>query len=71
MRNRHHLWYTRKQYTSGISKKFRGLPCNIILIDAEIHKLLHAHQRPPSKPSAKEMTLFVERHNAGLCSCRP
>ncbi len=69
--NRHHLWYPAKHFRSGVSKKFRELNCNVVVLDVEIHRALHAHGYAPDKPSVVEMRKIIKKHNDGLCRCYP
>jgi len=61
-KTRHHLWFPAKNYKSKLERKFRALPCNIVLLDLDVHLLLHKHQTPPTKPSAEEMTEVIKKH---------
>ena len=67
--NRHHLWYPRASYRTSIERSFRQLPCNIVWLDERIHALIHASQRPPTKPKHDEMVAAIERHANRQCSC--
>lgn len=76
-RNMHHLWFTRKAYTTKLEIDFRTLPCSIVDMNFWTHQIIHevphSHlyglYEPPRKPRAKIMELFVYRHRAKLCAC--
>ena len=68
-RNRHHVWWPRKDYKSEVEKKFRNLPCNILWIDEMAHRLLHIYTEPPRKPKVSDMWQAINLHKKGLCSC--
>lgn len=67
--NRHHLWWPRKEYETSLARKFRNLPCNVVEIDVNVHKEIHAHQKPPLKPSHTRMQEQVDSHKARVCGC--
>ena len=67
MLTKHHCWYPRRDYTTALERKFRNLPCNIVLLEDDIHRLLHEYQEPPRKPSAKEMRQAIEQHRRLPC----
>lgn len=69
MQNRHHIWYPRRDYKTPTERAFRSLPCFIVWLDVEAHKLLHVHQRPPSKPKHDEMVAAIDRHKQQACAC--
>jgi hypothetical protein len=68
-KNRHHIFWPKKDYQSGIERSFRNLPCNVVWIDQYNHNLLHQYTRPPSKPSHHEMCEAINRHRQQTCSC--
>ena len=67
--SRHHLWYPRRSYATPTEKTFRSLQCNIVVIDAEVHRLIHATYEPPIKPTYEEMRVAIERHRHHECGC--
>lgn len=67
--DRHHIWFPRREYTTPLERRFRQLPCNIIRMDAQAHKLLHLNMQPPRKPARDDMLTAIERHDRGLCGC--
>lgn len=67
--SRHHLWWPRREYKSPTQRHFRNLPCMVVEIDVETHKLIHAYNEPPIMPSHTEMTVAIERHKARECEC--
>ena len=69
MKNRHHIWFPRRDYKTDVERKFRNLPCNIVWIDEKIHRLLHQFTEVPKKPSREEMLMYINYHNKGICSC--
>jgi hypothetical protein len=76
-RNLHHLWFTRKAYTTKLEVDFRTLPCSVVdmsywahqIIHEVPHTHLHGLYEPPRKPRVGIMELFVYRHRAKQCSC--
>ena len=67
--NRHHVWWPRKDYKSSLERRFRGLPCQIVVMDIRTHQLLHVYTTPPTKPSRNTMRLTIERHAQKECGC--
>jgi hypothetical protein len=67
----HHLFWPRSLYLEkgGIAWRFRNLPCCKVLIDPDIHKLLHAMQEPPTPPNIPEMKAAIDRHKKQECGC--
>jgi hypothetical protein len=68
-KTKHHLWYPRFEYRGGTEKVFRNLPCNIILLDDRIHRLIHQYSMPPDKPNHNQMAEAINRHKTKQCSC--
>jgi hypothetical protein len=68
-KNRHHIWWPKKDYQSGIEKRFRELPCNVVWIDSIVHTLLHQYTKPPIKPTHHDMCEAINRHRQNVCSC--
>lgn len=66
---KHHLYWPRRDYAAGVEKKFRNLPCNIVLMDELAHRQLHATTRPPKKPKRAKMVADLSAHEAGTCGC--
>lgn len=66
---KHHLYWPRRDYQVGLEKKFRNLPCNVVLMDELKHRQLHATTRPPKKPTRTKMALATAAHDEGRCSC--
>lgn len=69
MRDKHHLFWPRRNYKGKYERRFRNLPCNVVLLDEQIHSLLHTLQRPPGKPTHNEMLEAIHRHENQLCGC--
>lgn len=67
--NRHHLWWPRRDYKTPVERKFRGLPCNIIVMDVRIHQALHIYGTPPTKPNLNFMRESIKRHQNKECGC--
>lgn len=67
--NKHHVWYPRRAYRSGLAKQFRNLPCMVVRMDIEAHNMLHFLQEPPTKPSVSLMKRMIARHKARECGC--
>lgn len=51
----HHLYWPRKRYSDKVSRAFRNLAVNKVVICREAHDDIHASQLPPKKPSRNEM----------------
>jgi len=67
--NRHHLYFPRKNYRTPLERAFRNLPCHIVWLDVEAHRLLHVYSKPPTKPRRQDMELALDRHRHQSCSC--
>ena len=57
----HHLYYPKPNYSEGISKVFRQLPENKVLIPHCVHEDLHYQEEAPVKPSRVEMLRAIAR----------
>lgn len=68
--SRHHLFWPRRDYKTPLQKKFRNLPCNIVLLEIDEHTELHRTTPPPKMPERSAMQLAIERHGRGECKCR-
>jgi hypothetical protein len=58
---RHHIYHPSNDYTSSIERRFRNHPDNIEDLPWCEHKLLHAKNDPPPKPSIEYMAGFLIR----------
>ena len=67
--SRHHLWWCQKNYTTPTERKFRNLPCNVVELDFNTHKLIHLHYEPPNKPTHTDMVVAIQRHRNHECGC--
>lgn len=67
--NKHHLWYPKSAYQTGLERTFRELPCNIVELAVGVHNLLHDCSEPPRKPQTFEMVAAVRKHENHLCPC--
>lgn len=54
---RHHLWWPKCDYKTGLEREFRE--ATSVLIPAWLHTLIHRYHRPPEKPDLKEMEQAV------------
>ena len=79
-RDRHHLYWPRRNYVTGLEKQFRNLPCHVLDMAIVDHRELHATQSAPNKPSREHMQEIVNLHKQNLClicrqedvtDCRP
>lgn len=68
-KNRHHLYWPARDYTSRVDKTFRNLPCNIVVMDEMAHHLFHVCSDPPWKPTRGEMLAAINRHHERRCGC--
>lgn len=69
MRTRHHIAWPAKDYQSKVERKYRSLPCNIVLLDERVHQTLHFLSEPPRKPTPTQMREQIDRHNHKECGC--
>lgn len=67
--SKHHCFWPRRDYTARLERQFRNLPCNIVLLDDFVHRMVHRHSEPPHKPSHEEMVEAIRRHTYGECRC--
>lgn len=65
--DRHHIFWPRRNYTTPLEKAFRNLPCNVIRLPVGEHRLIHATQSAPAKPSHHEIASLVNLHRDGNC----
>lgn len=57
----HHLYYPRRSYQSGVSRDFRELDENKIIMCRAEHNEKHATERPPLKPGLDFMKNAINR----------
>ena len=57
----HHLYYPKPDYQEGLSKVFRELPENKVMLRHCEHEALHYEEEPPIKPSRVEMLEAIAR----------
>ena len=69
MATRHHLVWPKHWYLTETEKMYRQLPCNIVQLGEEVHKLLHTHGFSPRKPPIGEMKEAINRYIDGDCGC--
>jgi hypothetical protein len=67
-KNLHHLAWPRTQY-NGIRKEARLLPCLQVMLDIEVHRVLHDMYNFPKLMKVEDAKLLVERHKARVCAC--
>jgi hypothetical protein len=67
-RNNHHLVWPRASQT-GIRKAVRQLPCLQVLLDVEVHRILHQMYGVPRQMSSDDCNLLLSRHQDRLCAC--
>lgn len=48
--NTHHLYYSKRDYTTPVEREFRELPENKVAMCMSEHDDLHRTERPPLKP---------------------
>lgn len=66
--NLHHMAWPRHDY-NGIRKEARNLPCMKIMLDIEVHRVLHDMYNFPKLMKVDDAKLLVERHSAKVCAC--
>ena len=66
---KHHLFWPKNDYRTETELAFRALPCYHVSIGVEVHRVLHAHSKPPTKPSTHVMNFAIQRHGSRGCGC--
>lgn len=66
--NEHHMAWPRRSY-SGIQKEARQLPCMKVMLDIEVHRVLHDMYNFPRLMKEEDARLLVDRHRARVCAC--
>jgi len=51
--NRHHLFFQKKNYKTGLERRLRNHPAFIIPMDIGIHRGLHQEVKQPLKPDSR------------------
>lgn len=67
-KNLHHLGWPRAQH-SGIQKVARELPCMKVMLDVEVHALLHRLYGVPRIIPVEDAKHLIARHQAEVCGC--
>lgn len=60
--DKHHLWYPKREYKTGLEKRFRNLSCNVINMCMYQHQQLHLTEQPPVKPDIEVMRKVINEH---------
>lgn len=58
-RTKHHLFFPKRAYRTRLERKFRQHPKNIQYLCRRLHDLIHIYEKPPEKPTVKEMREFL------------
>lgn len=66
--NEHHLAWPRHNY-NGIRKEARLLPCMRVMLDIEVHRVLHDMYNFPRLMKIEDAKLLIDRHRAKVCAC--
>lgn len=67
-KNNHHLvWIARAQ--TGLRLQVRNLPCCQVMLDIEVHKVLHKIYLPPKLMTDEDARHLLNRHATGACAC--
>lgn len=66
--NNHHLLWPRRNY-NGVRKQARNLPCMQIMLDAEVHAILHRLYGQPKQLPMDDAVFLLSRHTQKLCAC--
>lgn len=53
MENRHHVFFQRRNYKTGLERRLRNNPAFVIPMDVTVHGDLHANVGIPPKPKAE------------------
>lgn len=67
-RNLHHMLWKASDYR-GSYAQVRNLPCAKVMLDREVHRVLHRLYNYPKRISAEDAALLVHRHRNRLCAC--
>ena len=66
MRNRHHVWFTRREYRTPIERQVRNMGAFIVMVNAVDHQEMHIQVPPPPKPNHEQLHdlyQFMQEHN--------
>ncbi len=69
MRNSHHVFFERKNYTTPIERRVRNLGAFIIRGNAVDHQNMHLYVPPPPKPDGEQLHdlyKFMQEHTYQL-----
>lgn len=66
--NEHHMAWPNKAYR-GIRKEARQLPCLRVMLDIEVHRVLHDMYNFPRLMREEDARLLIDRHRAKVCAC--
>ena len=66
--NNHHLVWPRTQQ-SGIRKIARSLPCLQVMLDIEVHRILHQMYGVPKPMPLEDAQWLIQRHRERVCAC--
>jgi hypothetical protein len=69
MRNRHHVWFTKREYTTPIERQVRNMGAFILDVNAVDHKEMHVYVPPPPKPDHDQfhdLYRFMQEHQYTL-----
>lgn len=67
-RNEHHLLWKAADY-KGSYARVRLLPCCRVMLDREVHRILHKLYDYPKRISPDDADLLVSRHKRRECAC--
>lgn len=69
-KDKHHVVWPRKDYSEGVAKRYRNLPCNVIRnCCRSVHEMIHKLP-PPPRPSVEFMQMKIKEHKKGRCRCK-
>ena len=67
-KNLHHLAWPKRDY-NGIRKEARALPCLQVMLDVEVHRILHDMYNFPRLMRVEDASFLVARHRDKACGC--
>lgn len=67
-KNLHHMVWPKRDY-NGIRKVARALPCLQVMLDVEVHRILHDMYNFPKLLKIEDAAFLVEHHRSKACAC--
>lgn len=67
-KNLHHMAWPKRDY-NGVRKEARALPCLQVMLDVEVHRVLHDMYNYPRLMAMEDAVFLVGRHKNKVCGC--